>query len=534
MPKLIPRIALTVAAAALAILAVLSTTSDGPAGERTATAAKAAAELGRPVVDPRGKPAQVPRRPHVIVLILDEFPADSLLGPDGRIDALRWPNFAALARNATWFPNAYTYYDSTPKAVPLIMDGKRPYKSQPADRRGHPRSLFDMFGRRGYRVRASEEATAICPRRWCSNARSRRPGILGNLNRGRLERLEAFFRSVAPSRRPHLWLKHALLPHGPYFFLPSGAKTRNGARDPIPGMNSPKGFGEEFLTRHNEQRYLLQLGFTDRQLGRLLDRLVRNGMFDSTMLVVVADHGFAWRTGVKDRRKVSGRNVEEVAPVPLFIKAPGQRQGRINRAYVSTLDVAPTIADVLNFRLPYRADGRSAFSSAVRRRRTVRLPTRDLSRTVRISARAYEQRRRAVVRRRLRMFGSGVTGLYNGIGPNRQLVGRAVSDLAPRGLGSLRARLVAARAYASVRRASGTVPSHVSGSISGGRRGSRRHIAVAVNGRIEAVGSSFRLRGHRSEYFAVMVPEDTLADGRNTIEVFEVTRGRALRLLSRT
>ena len=38
-------------------------------------------------------------------------------------------------------------------------------------------------------------------------------------------------------------------------------------------MNGEPGFHDAFLTRHNEQRYLLQLGFVDRLLGRLLGRL---------------------------------------------------------------------------------------------------------------------------------------------------------------------------------------------------------------------------------------------------------------------
>ena len=532
MRKLLLRVALPATAAAVAILVVLSTASDGPDGERTATAARGAAELAQPVVDPEGRPSQAPRRPHVIVLILDELPGDSLLGPDGRIDALRWPNFAALARNASWFPNAYTIYDSTPKATPLILDGKRPSKGLAPDQRGHPRTIFDLFGRRGYRIRSSEEATAICPPRWCRGARNRRPGILGNLNRGRTERLDAFFRSIGPGK-PGFWMKHVLLPHGPYMYLPSGAQTRRGAKDPVPGMNSPQGFGEEFLTRHNEQRYLLQLGFVDRQLGRLFERLKRNGMFDDTMIVITADHGFAFKTGVKDRRKVTNGNIEEIGTVPLFIKAPGQRHGRVDRSYVSTLDITPTIADLLNVRLPYRADGRSAFSRAVRRRRILRIPTRDFSRVVRISAGRYERRRRAVVRRRLRMFGSGLTGLYSGIGPNRQLVGRLVSELGPGGRAGTRAALVGANALRSVRRASGLAPSHVAGQIRGGRRGARRDVAVAVNGRVEAVGRSFRLRGDDREHFAVMVPEETLRDGRNTVEVFEAGRGLALRLLAR-
>ena len=61
----------------------------------------------------------------------------------------------------------------------------------------------------------------------------------------------------------------------------------------------------------------------------------------------------------------------------------------------------------------------------------------------------------------------------------------------------------------------------------GGRRGAKRDMAVAVNGRIEAVGRTFYLRGTRQESFAVNVPEASLRQGRNSVEVFQVSRGRA-------
>jgi Sulfatase len=526
--KKVLRLVLPVAAAAAVILALLSTASDGPDGERTATAALAA----KPLVDPDARPAAVPRRPHVILLIFDEWPGDSLLGRGSRIDAARFPNLAALAGNGYWFPNAFASYDSTPKATPLILDGKRPIKGNPPDPRGHRRTIYDMFGRRGYRIVNSEEATAICPRRYCRNARSRRPGILRNLNRQRVERLRRFFGRVRRGR-PSFYMKHALLPHGPYLYLPSGNRTRNGARDPIPGMNSPRGYHDLFLTHHNYQRYLLQLGFVDREIGKLLRRLVRLGIFDQTMIVVTADHGFAWEVGVKDRRRVNERNVDEVATVPMFIKAPGQRRGRIVRSYMSTLDVTPTIADILNFRLPYRAYGRSAFSRTVRRRRVVRLPTRSFDRIIRISARSYERRRRANVRRRLQLFGSGPSGLFTGIGPNRDLIGRRVADLPRGGRASARAGLVGARTLRRLRRASGLLPVQVAGNVRRGRRRAKRNIAVAVNGTIQAVGRTWYLRGDRTEHFAAMIPEGSLVEGRNSVELYQVGRGKVLRLLAR-
>jgi hypothetical protein len=515
MRTLLTRLLVPVAVAAGAIVLVLSTSSDGPQGERSASAATA------------------PRSPHVILLVLDELPGDSLLDGRGRIDPVRYPNFAALAGDGSWFRNAYSFYDSTTKAVPLILDGLRPMKGSSADRRSHPRSVFDMFGRLGYRIVSSEEATALCPPRWCPGARTKRPAIIPRLNRGRPERFSRFVRSLRTGRRPTFWMKHVLLPHGPYLYLPSGARTRRGSRDLVPGMNSTAGFHDRFLTHHNEQRYLLQLGFVDRLLGSLLRRLRAKGMYDDAMIVVTADHGFAWRVGVDTRRSVSNGNVEELAPVPLIVKRPGQRRGRVNDAYVRTLDVAPTIADVLGFRLGYRADGRTGFGPAARRRRVVSMPTRDFSATVRMSGRRWQARRRKVVRRRLRQFGAAGHGLHTGIGPNRHLLGRAADDLERSSAATaLRATIAEAGELRRVRRASGLVPAQIAGDLHGGRARVRRDIAVAVNGRIEAVGRSFHLRDEPTEHYAVMVPGSLLRQGSNVVEVFEVVRGRTLRLLA--
>jgi hypothetical protein len=224
--------------------------------------------------------------------------------------------------------------------------------------------------------------------------------------------------------------------------------------------------------------------------------------------------------------------VEELTPVPLIINAPGQRRGRVSRAYARTLDVAPTIADVLDFRLGYPADGRSAFSRAVRRRRAISLTTRDFSARVRISGRRWEARRHAVVRRRLRQFGSGDwASLYTGIGPNRALIGRRPDGLARASAAGIRGSIAGAGELGHVRRAAGIVPAQIAGDLRGGEGREKHDLAVAVNGRIEAVGRSFYLAGDGTEHYALMVPEEALHEGGNLVEVYEVTPGGALRLL---
>ena len=371
-----------------------------------------------------------------------------------------------------------------------------------------------MVGRHGYRIVDSEEATALCPRRLCPGARRTRPAIIPNLLGGRPQRFMRWVRSIEPGR-PTLWVKHLLLPHGPYIYLPSGAQTRPRPRDLLPGMNSVPGFDDEFLTRHNEQRYLLQLGFTDRLLGRLIDRLEQQGIYDDTLIVVTADHGIAFQSGVETRRSVNPSNVEELTPVPLIVKRPGQSRGRVSDALARTLDVTPTIADVLGFRLGYRADGRSAFSAATRRRRRVSLTTRDFSSIVTISARRWKARRRAVVRRRLRQFGSGeIASLFTGIGPHRDLIGSTPAAVgAAAGAARVRASIAQGDLFAHVDRS--VVPTQIAGDLRGGRAGAKRDLAVAVNGRIEAVGRSFYLTGDSTEHFALMIPERSLHAGSN-------------------
>jgi hypothetical protein len=482
--------------------------------------------------DAQGAKRQKPTRPNVVLVVFDEFGGDILLGPNGKIDAGRLPHFAALARDGTWFRNAQTRYDSTTKAVPLILDGIAPRPKTAPNVRDHPHSIFTALGGAGYRIVASEEATAMCPKRYCRSEPARQPAIIPNLKGGRAERFDRFIRSIRASARPTLWMKHALLPHGPWVYLPDGRMSRPPGPELLPGMQTIPGFYDDYLRHHNEQRQLLQLGFADRLLGRLIARLKREGIYDDTMIVVTADHGFAWKVGVDTRRNVSLSNVDELGSVPMIVKRPDQHAGRVSGALAQTLDVTPTIADVLNVPLGYHADGLSAFSRKVAARRTVRIVKRDFSSVVKISKRRWMTRRAAVVRRRLRELGSGDwPSLFTAFGPRRELIGQRVADV--RAASGVRATLSLARSFRRVRRASGVVPCQIAGRIHGSGPTAERDIAIAVNGRIAAVGRSFHLRGENVESYSVMVPEDSLREGRNTVEVLEVEPGGQMALLAR-
>jgi hypothetical protein len=67
----------------------------------------------------------------------------------------------------------------------------------------------------------------------------------------------------------------------------------------------------------------------------------------------------------------------------------------------------------------------------------------------------------------------------------------------------------------------------VVGKLSGGTPG--RDVAVALNGRIAAVGNTFSLaEGDEGEFFSVMVPPRAFRSGRNRIDVYEVSASGSL------
>ena len=82
--------------------------------------------------------------------------------------------------------------------------------------------------------------------------------------------------------------------------------------------------------------------------------------------MVVADHGIGFHLDM-DRRSVTPRNAQDLAPVPLLVKLPGQRRGRVVDRHVETIDVLPTILELARVPAPERA--RRALAAAARRPR---------------------------------------------------------------------------------------------------------------------------------------------------------------------
>jgi hypothetical protein len=103
-----------------------------------------------------------PLRAPVVVVVLDEVPAATIMRGDGTINADRYPGFAKLAAVSTWFRNASSPRAHTPQAVPAVLTGKVPNGEDLPTYGDHPENLFTLLGR-DVPVHRYEAVTDLCP-----------------------------------------------------------------------------------------------------------------------------------------------------------------------------------------------------------------------------------------------------------------------------------------------------------------------------------------------------------------------------------
>ena len=122
--------------------------------------------------------------------------------------------------------------------------------------------------------------------------------------------------------------------------------------------------------RHTEayQRYLLQVGYTDAALGLVLRRLRETGLYDRALVIVTADHGVGFRPRRPATPLRRPTNLDEIGFVPLFVKLPGQRRGRIGDALGEEPRRGPDGRARARAPLRSKVEGRPLVGTAARRR----------------------------------------------------------------------------------------------------------------------------------------------------------------------
>jgi hypothetical protein len=309
--------------------------------------------------------------PPVVVVVLDGLPTELLLDGDGQIDAELYPHLAELVGTSTWYRNHTTVAPVTLKAVPAIVSGRLSEDTVAPVASEYPHSLFTMLGG-VYDVHASEPITGLCPVDLCplpdtspyrelvgdaagvwkvqmrgeSAPEHYIPGAFDD----RLGRFDAWMdaQDFERGERPDAYYLHLMLPHDGWDYLPDGSRYGTlGGRTGLFAFD----WGE-LGAEVGRQRHVLQMQTTDRLLGQLMDELRAAGTFDDSLVVVTADHGYAFESH-SSLRGVTEDNFDEIMWTPLIVKAPGQETGEVDDRNVLSVDILPTIADTLGIDLPW-------------------------------------------------------------------------------------------------------------------------------------------------------------------------------------
>lgn len=291
-------------------------------------------------------PGVVPPKPMVILVTVDALAAPKLAAIGGRRAIM--PRVDELANRSMLFTQCFSQGPSTRMSFPSMFtsrwDSELGFEYSPRvpysfSEKEH--SLQDSFDDAEYDTVAVIPDIYFDPSRWPSVTRGFKrvdSSALGTPDgkHDAAEVTDAALRILSENReRPlYLWL-HYYDAHPPY-------------GDP-PGVKAPHADDTVF--------YDEELAYIDKQLGRLIDAVDHRS--DPTYLVLTSDHATSFYPIDGVRRWNYGYDIyTSTLHVPLIIHGPGIPAGRVDHV-VSTMDVAPTLGNLLGLPHTERFDGTS-------------------------------------------------------------------------------------------------------------------------------------------------------------------------------
>jgi hypothetical protein len=497
----------------------------------------------------------------VVMVVLDEGPLASIMTSRGEVDAELYPHIARLAEESTWFRNTTGVSNFTWTAAPSIVSGTLPRDGTTPVAASHPDNVFTLLGE-GMELNVVESVTRLCPDDLCEPATPPRGGLRGVLDdaasvlRTRLspagatgdpvaglveanaeERDEGPADNRTPAQKTPSSVQtfidgidgapngfhylHVLLPHVPFRYLPDG--TQYASPDPDLARDGENWEDQPWLVQQARQRHLLQMQYTDAVIGRIMDRMEDVGIADDAIFILTADHGISFESGgtiraLDNSRPISDQGLAELMWVPFFLRAPGVEAGAVDDRDVLTIDLLPTLTDLLDVEIPWEIDGRSVFDAP--RDTTTKGMYRNEVKGQQVVAGPLAEI--AIADGWDLVLSLGVDRFVEGVGADRfwqlgpapELLGEPVGDLP-----ELTATFAPFSDASAVDLASGQVPALVVADVPDAKLGEA--LAISVNGVVRATAPAIDDGGRK---VTAMVPASALRDGANDVRVHRIRR----------
>ena len=145
---------------------------------------------------------------------------------------------------------------------------------------------------------------------------------------------------------------------------------RKWQRDPVRPIDYgdielPPYYADTPLIRRDWANGLEQMQICDREIGSILDRLDREGLIDSTLVILIGDNG---RCHIRGKQFLYDPGLR----VPLIMRWPKHIEpGQVNESLVQTIDITATMLKAAGIQLPYALHGSDLFGDATNQREYV-------------------------------------------------------------------------------------------------------------------------------------------------------------------
>jgi arylsulfatase A-like enzyme/Flp pilus assembly protein TadD len=290
-------------------------------------------------------------RPNVILITLDTVRADRMGFLGSKLGLT--PQLDALASQGIVFEHAYSQAPITPVSHATILTGTFPqfHGIRNFGDRLPPSVPFlpDVLHAQGYHTGAFVGSIILDPKNGFASGFERGFDVY---NAGFHRQKTGERREASMQRRGEVTLRFVLewvgqQKGGPFFLW----FHLWDAHDPY---NPP----EPFRSRFPNAPYNGGIAYVDSIVGKLLDYLRSQGLYDNTLIAVAADHGES--LGDHGELTHSIFLYDSTIHVPLLVKFPGNRSAgqRVN-ATASLVDLAPTVLEALGQTPPPAMQGRS-------------------------------------------------------------------------------------------------------------------------------------------------------------------------------
>jgi arylsulfatase A-like enzyme/Flp pilus assembly protein TadD len=289
--------------------------------------------------------------PNIILITLDTVRADRMGFLGSKLGLT--PQLDALASQGVVFEHAYSQAPITPVSHATILTGTFPqyHGIRNFGDRLPPTVPFlpDILHGQGYHAGAFVGSIILDPKN----------GFASGFERGFDVYNAGFHRQKTGERREASMQRRGDVTLG--FVLEWVGQQKGGpfflwfhlwdAHDPY---NPP----EPFRSKFPNAPYNGGIAYVDSIVGKLLDYLRTQGLYDNTLIAVAADHGES--LGEHGELTHSIFLYDSTIHVPLLLKLPGNRSaGQRVSATASLVDLAPTLIDSLGQTPPQSMQGRS-------------------------------------------------------------------------------------------------------------------------------------------------------------------------------